>query len=193
VTQGEYLSVVGNNPSWFSGDTDRPVEMVSWFDTTNYCAALTQRERAAGRIPTNCVCRLPTEAEWEYACRGWTSDRRFSYGDDLNYTSLPDYAWYVDNSGNTTHPVGQKLPNPWGLYDMYGNVYEWCQDWWSDSLPGGIAVDPQGPAIGSDRVIRGRDWNSSAASCRSAFRSGDDPHEGNDDIGFRVVLAPSHP
>jgi len=114
VTQTEYLAVMGSNPSGFTGDTNRPVEQVSWFDATNYCGALTQRERAAGRIATNSVYRLPTEAEWEYACRGWTSTR-FSYGDDPGYTNLTDYAWYNDNSGGTTHPVGQKLPNPWGL------------------------------------------------------------------------------
>jgi hypothetical protein len=133
VTQGEYLAVMGNNPSIFSTnngfaeDPSRPVESVSWDNATAYCAALTQRERLAGRIGTNAVYRLPTEAEWEYACRGWTSTR-FSYGDDIGYTNLTNYAWYHDNCGGRTHPVGQKLPNLWGLYDMHGNVWEWCQD-----------------------------------------------------------------
>jgi hypothetical protein len=115
-----------NNPSWGNGvhtdwpyqgtntdygvDLNRPVEMVSWSDATNYCAALTERERTAEWIATNAVYRLPTEAEWEYACRGWTSTR-FSYGDDPGYTNLTNYAWYDANSGGVTHPVGQKLPN----------------------------------------------------------------------------------
>jgi formylglycine-generating enzyme required for sulfatase activity len=148
----------------------------------------------AGRIATNSVYRLPTEAEWEYACRAWTSTR-FSYGDDPGYTNLTDYAWYWDNSGGTTHPVGQKLPNPWGLYDMHGNVFEWCQDWF-DTYPGGIALDPQGPATGSARVIRGGDWlfwGDVAGNCRSAYRCGDGPDAGSVIIGFRVVLAPGQP
>jgi len=128
VTQGEYLGVMDSNPSAFRTDLSLPVETVSWFDATSYCWALTQRERAAGRIPSNCLYRLPTEAEWEYACRAWTSDRRFSDGDDPGYTNLTNYAWYEVNSGGTTHPVGQKLPNAWGLYDMHGNVFEWCQN-----------------------------------------------------------------
>ena len=177
VTQGEYLAVMGSNPSYFqppnaTADTNRPVEWVTWYDATNYCSQLTQRERLAGRIGTNSVYRLPTEAEWEYACRGWTSTR-FSYGDDLGYTNLTNYAWYGDNSGGTTHPVGQKLPNPWGLYDMHGNVWEWCQDRYGD-YPGGIALDPQGPATGSYRVIRGGGWlywRGIARYCRSALRS----------------------
>jgi formylglycine-generating enzyme required for sulfatase activity len=189
VTQGEYLAVMGSNPSYFTGDTNRPVETVSWYDATNYCGTLTQRERAGGRIATNSVYRLPTEAEWEHACRAETSTR-FSYGDDPGYTNLTNYAWYSDNSGGTTHPVGQKLPNLWGLYDMHGNVWEWCQDWWSYNLPGGIAIDPQGPATGSSRVIRGGDWGSFAGFCRSADRYGGYPGYRLDYVGFRVLLAP---
>ena len=193
VTQGEYEAVMGSNPSWFTGDTTLPVEQVSWFDATDYCGALTQRERAAGRIGTNSVYRLATEAEWEYACRAGTSDRRFSYGDDPGYTNLANYAWYDGNSGYMTHPVGEKLPNPWGLHDMHGNVWEWCQDWWSYSLPGGIAVDPQGPATGSDRVVRGGVWYYYARCCRSASRTYDYPDYWDIDFGFRVLLAPGQP
>jgi formylglycine-generating enzyme required for sulfatase activity len=211
VTQGEYLAVMGNNPSWFNGDRtgqigpygwpgedygmdlNRPAEMVSWINATNYCATLTGRQLAAGQIPTNCVYRLPTEAEWEYACRAWTSDRRFSYGDDPGYTNLTDYAWYVKNSGSTTHPVGQKLPNPWGLYDMHGNVWELCQDWHAVSYPGGIVVDPQGPGTGSYHVVRGGDWDILADSCRSASRGDSAPYDRTAYIGFRAVLAPGQP
>ena len=199
VTQGEYLAVMGSNPSYFqppdySADTNRPVEQLNWFDATDYCVALTQRERAAGRIGTNSVYRLPTEAEWEYACRGWTSTR-FSYGDDPGYTNLANYEWYADNSGGMTHPVGQKLANPWGLYDMGGNVLEWCQDWWGD-YPGGIALDPQGPPAGSDRVARGGYWLywiPYARYCRSAYRYVYNPVNRLYFCGFRVVLAPGQP
>jgi formylglycine-generating enzyme required for sulfatase activity len=200
VSQGEYMAVMGTNPSFFTGDLSRPVEMVSRADATNYCWALTQRERAAGRIPINCVYRLPWEAEWEYACRAWTSDRRFSYGDDPGYTNLTDYAWYYDNSGSTTHPVGQKLPNPSGLYDMHGNVYEWCQDW-AGQYPGGSAIDPHGEATGtrvSNGVARGGCWGfyvpprPTGSFSRSALRfmvSVPDINRQNW-IGFRVVLGP---
>ena len=194
VTQGEYLAVMGSNPSSFTGDTNLPVESVTWYDATNYCAQLTPQERTAGRIPTNCVYRLPTEAEWEYACRAWTSDRRFSYGDDPGYTNLTNYAWYGQgHGGGSPHPVGQKLPNPWGLYDMYGNVLEWCQDWWADNLPGGIVVDPQGPETGLFRVIRGGSWPDYAWGCRSAYREYDAPDHGYANQGFRAVLAPGQP
>jgi len=202
VTQGEYLAVMGYNPSYFTGlfyvpSTNRPVEMVSWNDATEYCAKLTEREWVAGRIGSNWGFRLPTEAEWEYACRGWTSTR-YSYGDDENYTNLTRYAWYGDNSGVQTHPVGQKLPNPWGLYDMHGNVWEWCQDWWSENLPGGIAVDPRGPGTSSYRVLRGGCWSGwsgyfGAVGCRSAYRTLSYPHFRADSFGFRVVLAPGQP
>jgi len=193
VTQGEYHAVMGNNPSYFTGDANRPVEQVTWFDATDYCATLTQRERMAGRIPTNCVYRLPTEAEWEYACRGWTSDRRFSYGDDPAYTNLTNHAWYIDNSGSKSHPVGQKLPNPWGLYDMHGNVLEWCQDWWAYNLPGGIVIDPQGPGTGGSRVVRGGLWYSIASQCRSAYRNFCYPAGSDSLYGFRAVLASGQP
>jgi formylglycine-generating enzyme required for sulfatase activity len=195
VTQGEYLSVTGTNPSFFPGDLSRPISSVSWPDATNYCWILTQRELAAGRIPAGSQYRLPTEAEWECAARAGTSTR-FSYGDDPNYTSLTNYAWYILNSGFpallTLHPVGQKLPNPWGLYDMEGNVWEWCQDWLGD-LPGGAVSDPQGPPsnpIGW-KVIRGGAYDFDVTDCRSARRYffGAHPALTDTDLGFRVVLA----
>jgi formylglycine-generating enzyme required for sulfatase activity len=207
VTQGEYLAVMGNNPSWFNGDRTgeggadygvdptRPVEQVSWDDATDYCGQLTQRERLAGRIATNCLFRLATDAEWEYACRAWTSTR-FSYGDDPGYTNLTSYAWWGANSGGQTHPVGQKLPNPWGLYDMHGNVWEWCQDLWAGNLAGGIAVDPRGPDTGTGLLLlvyRGGDWvhrGDYAGDCRSAGRGYSDPGSWGPIIGFRAVLAP---
>jgi formylglycine-generating enzyme required for sulfatase activity len=205
VTQGEYQTVVGDNPSWFNGvrqtelgtntdygsDLTRPVEEVSWDDANNYCTRLTHQELAAGLIPANCAYRLPTEAEWEYACRAWTSTR-FSFGDDPGETDQTFHAWYSQNSNGTTHPVGLKLPNPWGLCDIHGNVWEWCQDWWSDRLPGGIALDPQGPSSGPKRVIRGGSWSLGHGGQRSAFRLS---YEGNWDgvVGFRTVLAPVQP
>jgi len=197
VNQAEYLAVMGSNPSHFSTnsghteDLSRPVDSVTWFDATNYCGQLTQQERAAGRIATNSVYRLPTEAEWEYACRAWTSPR-FSYGDDSRYANLAKYAWYLDNSELTTHPTGQKLPNSWGLYDMHGNVAEWCQDRYGE-YPGGIAVDPQGPAEGLDRVFRGGTWHNEAKWCRSAYRYHNIPVFWLEEVGFRVVLAPGQP
>ena len=205
VTQGEYLAVMGSNPSWFNGDrtawgredygTDlnRPVEQVSWNEAVAYCAALTERERLAVRIGTNSMYRLPTEAEWEHACRAGTSTR-FSYGDDPGKTDLTNYAWYGSNCGERTHAVGQKLPNPWGLYDMHGNVSELCQDWFG-AYAGGIAVDPQGPATGSYRVQRGGTWHSSSVIYyRSANRGYDDRPDARDYyFGFRAVLAPGQP
>jgi formylglycine-generating enzyme required for sulfatase activity len=191
VTQREYLDVTGANPSVFPGDLSRPVSSVSWPDATNYCGLLTQRELAAGRIPAGSSYRLPTEAEWEYSARAGTSTR-FSYGDDPDYMSLTNYAWHFLNAGLTVHPVGEKRPNPWGLFDMHGNVWEWCQDWLGD-LPGGTVVDPQGPvenAIGW-KVIRGGGYDFSEADCRSARRYffGSHPALNDSNLGFRVVLA----
>ena len=186
VTQAEYLAVMGTNPSLYRG-AELPVGRVSWSDATNYCARLTQREQHAGRIPWNSAYRLPTDAQWEYACRAWTSTR-FSYGDDPDHLDLGNYAWYCANSCDTTQPVGQLLPNPWGLYDMHGNVWEWCQDWWTESLPGGVAVDPQGPITGADRVIRGGSCRFTPDTQRSASRHHNPPERMGDTVGFRVVL-----
>ena len=190
VTQTDYQWVVGTYPSVFTGDFSRPVETVDWHDATNYCAQLTRRERAARVILPNCAYRLPTEAEWEYACRAWTTTR-FSYGDDPGYTNLANYAWYVANSAHITHPVGEKLPNPWGLYDMHGGLWEWCQDWYGP-YPGGRVVDPQGPATGEYRVYRGGSWGCIPEKCRSAIREAN-PEGETGYVGFRVVLAVGSP
>ena len=191
VTQEEYLSVMGTNPSDFPGDLRRPVSSVSWFDATNYCARLTQRELAAGRIPAGSQYRLPTEAEWECAARAGTTTR-FSYGDDPTYGSLTNYAWFLDLAvlDLTVHPVGQKLPNPWGLYDMHGNVWEWCQDWYGDQM-GGVQIDPTGPPAPTQfgwKVMRGGAYDYLDSDCRSAsrlFRPATNP---DSNLGFRVVL-----
>src|SRR6185503_20439991 len=131
LTQSDYLTLMSTNPSHFLGDLNRPVEQVAWFDAQHYCTALNNRERAAGRLLTGYAYRLPTEAEWEYAVRAGTTTL-WSFGD--NNSDLKNYAWFIENSGcqytndpqclttGTTHPVGEKLPNPWGLYDIHGNV-----------------------------------------------------------------------
>ena len=190
VTQADYLAVTGTNPSQFPGDLNRPVETVSWFAASNYCAQLTALDLTAGRIPPGTHYRLPTEAEWECAARAGTTTR-FYYGDDPNVTSLTNYAWYSANSGFRPHPVGDKLPNAWGLYDMAGNVWEWCQDWYG-TYSGGTATDPQGPATNpiGFKVIRGGAWEGSELDCRSARRSieGASPFITDFIIGFRVVL-----
>ncbi|MDB4621711.1 SUMF1/EgtB/PvdO family nonheme iron enzyme, partial [Rubripirellula sp.] len=182
VTQSQYERVMGKNPSRFKG-ANNPVEKVSWKDALKFCQKLSAlpAEKAAGR-----VYRLPTEAEWEYACRGGTTTK-FSFGDDDS--ELGDYAWFDGNSGKTSHPVGSKKPNAWGLYDMHGNVWEWCQDWYGD-YPGRAVSDPTGPTSGSGRVFRGGSWCSTAGICRSANRYGDFPSL-RYYIGFRVCLSPS--
>jgi formylglycine-generating enzyme required for sulfatase activity len=194
VTQAQYKAVMGSSPSHFKGDNN-PVESVSWNDAVAYCAKLTGKEKAAGRLPVGYEYRLPTEAEWEYACRAGTTTR-FSYGDGPDYSQLGEYAWYRDNSGGTTHPVGQKKPNGWGLYDMHGNIYEWCQLNWYDGgsnrYPGGSVTDPQGSALGSTRMGRGGFWVDAAAKyCRSAFRSSYGQDYRDNYMGFRPVLAPT--
>ena len=183
VTQGQYQRVMGTNPSKFKG-ANNPVENVSWDDAVEFCRKLSElsAEKAAGN-----VYRLPTEAQWEYACRAGTTTE-YSFGDDDS--DLGDYAWFRENSSNETHPVGDKLPNAWGLYDMHGNVVEWCQDLYGD-YPSGSVTDPTGPASGSSRVFRGGCWNSAAEVCRSADRYGRYPSLRSYFYGFRVSLSPS--
>jgi formylglycine-generating enzyme required for sulfatase activity len=191
VTQGEYFAVTGSNPSYFKGDQNRPVEDVSWIEATNYCATLTAQERAAARLPTGWAYRLPTEAEWEYAARAETTTR-LSYGDDPGYSQLSTHGWYSSNSGSTTHPVGEKRANPWGLYDMSGNVWEWCWDWFG-TYHGGSVSNPTGPRSGSNRVVRGGSWYYVEKYCRSASRDFNTPDDRSNRIGFRAVLAAGQP
>jgi len=191
VTRGQYEKVMGTNPSYFQkrviGKSDSsmyPVEQVSWEDAVEFCKKLSElpEEKKAG-----CVYRLPTEAEWEYACRAG-SKAAYSFG--ANSKTLGDYAWFGENSGSQTHPVGEKKANAWGLYDMHGNVWEWCSDWYG-KYPKGSVSDPSGPSEGSDRVSRGGCWGLRAASCRSANRSWLAPSIRNYGYGFRVALSSS--
>lgn len=215
VTQGQYEKVMGNNPSNFQchqsykdqGDSStHPVEMVSSDDAVEFCKRLSElpEEKKAGRF-----YRLPTEAEWEYACRAGSTSK-YSFGDDEG--QLGDYAWFSGNSNQKTNPVGQKKPNAWGLYDMHGNVFEWCADWYDD-YPKQAVTDPLGPAEGvvpvsrvvheysqdvlfqvvthETRVNRGGSWCSGAASSRSAGRNCNAPRVRSTNTGFRVALSSS--
>jgi formylglycine-generating enzyme required for sulfatase activity len=176
VTQRQWEAVTGENPSYFKGP-DRPVEEVSWED----CVAF------LGKLNARCPgldLRLPTEAEWEYACRAGTTGPTYLGSSDA--ATLDRLGWYDGNSGDETHPVGQKAPNAWGLYDTLGNVYEWCADWKAD-YPAGRQVDPKGPSTGTDRVIRGGDWSSDASYLRAANRAGYSPGYRSTNIGFRVA------
>jgi formylglycine-generating enzyme required for sulfatase activity len=162
-----------------------PVEQVSWEDAVEFCKKLSDlpEEKKAGR-----KYRLPTEAEWEYACRAG-SKAAYSFGE--NSKTLGDYSWFGGNSGPQPHPVGEKKANAWGLYDMHGNVWEWCSDWY-DEYPKGAVSDPSGPSEGSFRVFRGGGWSAGAAYCRSAGRSGGVPSfRFSGDGGFRVALSSS--
>ena len=193
VTQKEWREVMGSNPFAFEGD-DRPVESVSWFDAVKYCNALSKKE---GRTPVyringNSVTanwnadgyRLPTEAEWEYAARGGKSSKRYKYSGS---NSVGSVGWYDDNSGSKTNSVGQKQANELGLYDMSGNVLEWCWDWYGD-YSSGQQTDPIGPSSGSRRVYRGGSWYNDGGRLRSADRYGYSPGDSSSYHGFRPVL-----
>jgi formylglycine-generating enzyme required for sulfatase activity len=188
VTQAQYEKVMGKNPSYFQGaivgneKANLPVENVAWDDAVEFCKKLSELpvEKKAGR-----VYRLPTEAEWEYACR---AGGKTAYSFDDEPGLLYEYGWFDRNSSKRTHTVGLRESNAWGVYDMHGNVWEWCSDWHGD-YPEGAITDPAGPKNGSNRVFRGGCWYYGAAFCRSALRSGSDPSYSNDRNGFRVALS----
>jgi formylglycine-generating enzyme required for sulfatase activity len=200
VTQAQYEAVMGSNPSHFKGP-DLPVERVSWYEAVEFCNELSRQE---GLDPcysgsgSSILCdftangyRLPTEAEWEYACRAGT-ETDFYTGNMTHSGSSPldpalDRAgWYDGNSGSRTHPVGEKEPNAFGLYDMHGNVSEWCWDWYG-SYASSPAGDPRGPASGSSRVLRSGSWDYIARYCRSAYRNTTNPVSRSYIFGFRLV------
>jgi formylglycine-generating enzyme required for sulfatase activity len=188
VTQAEYQSVVGSNPSFFQGANapnapSRPVETVLWNSAVAYCQALTAIEQAAGRVPQGYQYRLPTEAEWEYCCRAGTTTE-WSTG-----TSLSTSQGNFDNALGQTAVVGSYAPNAFGLHDMHGNVLEWCLDTYALYAPGSV-TDPLVTG-GLNRVIRGGSWNNIDFYCRSATRHLSSPGFTLNSIGFRVVLAPT--
>ncbi len=177
VTQAQYEAVMGNNPSRFQNNPQNPVEKVSWNDAQAFCQKLSQ---ISGK-----TYRLPTEAEWEYACRAGTTTRYY-FGDDAN--QLGDYAWYAGNSQQTTHPVGQKKPNAWELYDMSGNVWEWCEDNWHDSYENAPRDDSAWLRNNNNyHIVRGGSWDFNPYYCRSASRIRFSPGFDFNYLGFRVV------
>ncbi len=200
VTQEEYEKLMQDNPARWKGSKN-PIEQVRWSDAVRYCNA---RSEAEGLQPcydlTTWKCdfnangyRLPTEAEWEYACRAGTKTSYF-FGNDAS--KLKEYAWYDENSGGKPHPVGEKTTNPWGLYDMSGNVWEWCNDFYKvDYYTESPKNDPRGPETGETKIVRGGAWKFSAESCRSGYRYNEDPGYadvcfGYDIYGFRCVRKP---
>jgi formylglycine-generating enzyme required for sulfatase activity len=172
VTQGQWKAVMYDNPAYFIEGDNYPVENVNWGDTQDFIAALS--ERSGDQF------RLPTEAEWEYACRAGTAGQR--------YGELGDIAWFHENTKGTTRPVGQKKPNAWGLYDMLGNVWEWCQDWYDEKYyAASPSENPRGVSSGSDRVNRDSSYGSYPQYVRSACRGGDTPSWGYGSLGFRLT------
>ncbi|MBI3866720.1 MAG: formylglycine-generating enzyme family protein [Planctomycetia bacterium] len=194
VTQSEWIRVMKTEPWKDQKHTkegaDNPATWVSWNDATEFCRKLTEKERQAGRLSNDWEYTLPTEAQWERACRART-ETKFSFGDDES--KIGDHAWFWGNAQNAgelyAHPVGQKKPNPWGLCDMYGNVSEWCRDIYAKKLPGGR--DPEGKADekikGSFRVSRGGSWGGGAAGFR--LRTRDLPDHRGFGLGFRPALS----
>jgi formylglycine-generating enzyme required for sulfatase activity len=180
ITQAQYEALTGKKPSKFTGNPNNPVEYVTWHDTQEFCQKLSRFTWYQKQY------RLPSEAEWEYACRAETSTRYY-FGDDSS--QLGNYAWFDKNSGRQTQPVGKKKPNPWGLYDMHGNVWEWCQDRWHKNY-NGAPTDGTAWIQSNDRsrILKGGCWCLNSRSCRSASHHGVNPSNGFDQYGFRIVL-----
>ena len=178
VTQAQWERVMGNNPSHFKG-ADRPVGKVSWNDAVEFCKKLTEMEKKAGRLPQGMSYQLPTEAQWEYACRAGTKTV-YSWGDTITKTN----ANYRKNVVETT-PVGKYPANPWGFHDMHGNVSEWCADWYGD-YPSGAVTDSEGQASGSARGMRGGSCYNTGSNLRPARRNGITPSFRYNALGFRV-------
>jgi hypothetical protein len=187
VTRGEWAALMTKDPLVSAAESRLPIANVTWSEAMEFCRRLTERELAAGRLPFGYIYRLPTEAEWERACRAGTSSR-FGFADDLKYSELGKYAWYSENSSNQVHEVGLKLPNPWGLYDMCGNVSEWCLD--SPMVySGGKVADPIGTNTAGPRACRGGACTSPDKMLRSASRDSAAPEERRPGLGFRIALA----
>ncbi|MBQ3634294.1 MAG: formylglycine-generating enzyme family protein [Bacteroidales bacterium] len=181
VTQALYMAVMGSNPSYFMGDTSRPVEQVSWND----CQAFIKKLNS---IITDGSFSLPTEAEWEFAARGGNLSKGYKYAgsDDID-----DVAWYDGNSDDQTHPVSENAPNELGLYDMSGNVWEWCADW-DCNYPSSSVTDPVGPDSGLKRVLRGGGYYGSPRDCRLSYRFWFNPDFSFDNSCFRLLFRPSN-
>ncbi len=185
VTQELYVALIGSNPARWKGPRNS-VEMVSWHEVQEFCKLLTAELRKRKLIKENEVIRLPSEAEWEYACRAGTTTR-WAFGDDLK--DLADYCWYAVNAPGNDPPVGKKKPNAWGFHEMHGYVWEWTADVWN---PTHADADPAGKARSGDskeRVVRGGGFNSPAEQTQSAARAGKPADTRNDAIGFRCVKA----
>jgi len=179
VTQQQWQAMMGNNPSQFKGPKN-PVELVSWEDCQKFLVKLNAKVGEKGGKFV-----LPTEAQWEYACRAGTTTRYF-FGDDD--AVLSQFGWHQKNSGGGSHPVGEKKPNPWGLYDMHGNIWQYCHDWYDGTYyANSPADDPTGPETGSDRVIRGGSFHVPPGFCRAAYRSAHKPNGTAFSQGFRVA------
>ncbi len=182
VTQAQYQKIMGSNPSKFKG-SQNPVEQVSWNDAVSFCKKLTEHDRQAGRLPEGYEYTLPTEAQWEYACRAGTTG---DYAGNLDVMG-----WYDNNSGSKTHPVGTKQANAWGLFDMHGNVWEWCLDDWHRSYSDAPTDGSRWVSLGvggSLRMRHGGSFGGNASDCRSADRGSNDPSRTFPDLGFRPLV-----